>query len=342
MPQTIFVYESLTAGAYRQELSKTSLLAEGGAMAAAIILDIAALDDCRVVTVWGSRLRRLTLPNFKTFVVDSDDEDRSYFQQCCEQADRILIIAPEAGETLQMRLCKARAIKPDAVLNVTSDALTVGCDKWELAQFCQQHSIPHLPTEMWTGQSFEKSPVILKPRDGVGCEEIRIVHEPPIPSDIDSSGRMILQPFVQGIPLSSAACFCSAGERRLTLPLGEQQLYFAESIEYQGGRIPWDDPCREDAESQAEDIWSILERELSGLRGYLGIDWIWEVETQSLRLVELNPRLTTSYIGYRKLFGRQIAEAILEHPLSPCSSNIQNVQFAASPETVLPLPGERI
>ncbi|MBD3675967.1 MAG: ATP-grasp domain-containing protein [Planctomycetaceae bacterium] len=339
-PQTLFIYESLTAGAYRQAHQNSSLLAEGRMMAEAVIADFAALDAFQVVTVWGSRLRRPRQPRLKTYVAESCQEEQSYFRQCCEQADRILIVTPESQDTLRNALRAARTINPEGVTNVSGEALDIGCDKWKLSQFCEDQGIAHPQTELWTGQAHHQPPVLLKPRDGAGCEGIRIVHEPPIPDDIDTDGRMIIQPLLPGVALSSAACFSSAGKRMLTLPLGEQQLKFTDSVEYEGGRIPWEDPMRDAAESQAERIWEILGRELTGLRGYVGIDWLWDNEPQTLRLVELNPRLTTSYIGYRKLFGRQIAEAMLERPLSPDASHIRNVQFAANPETVLPLPGE--
>ena len=235
-PLTLFVYESLTAGAYREDARNSSLLAEGRAMAETIVSDFAALDQCRVVTIWGSRLRRLNVPNLKTYVADSDEELRTFFRQCCEQADRVLIVAPECEDVLRTTLQQSREYGPDTIMNVSGTALNVGCDKWELAQFCEREEIPHLPTELWTGQTWDRFPAILKPRDGAGCEKLCLLQEGPSLTDNTTDERMIIQPFLSGVSLSSAACFTSTGERRLTLPLGEQHLRFTDSVEYVGGR----------------------------------------------------------------------------------------------------------
>ncbi|MBS7633086.1 ATP-grasp domain-containing protein, partial [Candidatus Bathyarchaeota archaeon] len=47
-----------------------------------------------------------------------------------------------------------------------------------------------------------------------------------------------------------------------------------------------------------------------GFRGYLGIDVV--LAKDKAYLIEINPRLTTSYVGLRKVIGYNPAQAIIE------------------------------
>jgi hypothetical protein len=42
-------------------------------------------------------------------------------------------------------------------------------------------------------------------------------------------------------------------------------------------------------------------RTIPGLRGFVGVDLLLDEETGTVTVVEINPRLTTSYLGYRQL-----------------------------------------
>ena len=53
-------------------------------------------------------------------------------------------------------------------------------------------------------------------------------------------------------------------------------------------------------------------RSIAGLSGYVGFDLLFpHDEPKSMRIVEINPRLTTSYLGYRVLCKENIMERVL-------------------------------
>ena len=63
---------------------------------------------------------------------------------------------------------------------------------------------------------------------------------------------------------------------------------------YQGGRIPVacpeaEGPAREAVES------------VPGLRGFVGVDFLWEPSRGEAVVLEINPRPTTSYVGLSRL-----------------------------------------
>ena len=45
-------------------------------------------------------------------------------------------------------------------------------------------------------------------------------------------------------------------------------------------------------------VWSV-----PGLRGFVGVDYIWSDANQTAEVIEINPRVTTSYVGLARHFG---------------------------------------
>lgn len=329
-PLTIFVYEHLTSGGCFDVPVDSSLMVEGRAMAESLMADFQSLSNVSVVTMRDDRLPELEIDDVEVQRVTSKNEQESAFINLCQTVGRILIIAPESEGVFGDRLETARKLNPIAVMNCSGRALEVGCDKWELAEFCDETKIPHISTALWTGQDVDVSyPMVIKPRDGAGCEEIVVVKDGAIPAEIKSDGSRLVQPMLDGISLSSAACFSSEGELLLALPLGEQHVSITDSVKYQGGTIPWQHEMCDEANRQATKIWSIFKKELIGLQGYVGIDWLWEEETNTLRMVELNPRLTTAYVGYRKLFGNELVKAMLGVSCEIDTTDFTQVSFTA-------------
>ena len=329
-PLTILIYEHLTSGGCFDVPVDSSLMVEGRAMAESLMADFQSLSNVSVVTMRDDRLPELEIEDVEVHRVASQGEQESIFINLCQKADRIIIIAPESAGAFTDRLETARKLKPFAIMNCFDRSLDIGCDKWELAKFCQQYEIPHISTALWMGQDIDVSyPMVIKPRDGAGCEKIVVVKEEAIPGEIKTDGSLIAQPMLEGISLSSAACFSSGGELLLTLPLGSQHVNIGDSVKYQGGAIPWRHEMSDEANCQAIEIWSILEQKLIGLWGYVGIDWLWQEETKMLRLVEINPRLTTAFVGYRQLFGNEIIKAMLEMPFEIDMANLSQISFTA-------------
>ena len=40
---------------------------------------------------------------------------------------------------------------------------------------------------------------------------------------------------------------------------------------------------------------------IPGLRGFVGVDYVWEPTRREVTILEINPRPTTSYVGFRLL-----------------------------------------
>lgn len=91
-------------------------------------------------------------------------------------------------------------------------------------------------------------------------------------------------------------------------PVAKQILSDDGRFRYLGGRIPTPDVDHESVQRAARAAC----RCVPGLSGYVGVDLIVPDDSQNEPLVvEINPRLTTSYLGYRALAEDNLAERML-------------------------------
>ena len=92
-------------------------------------------------------------------------------------------------------------------------------------------------------------------------------------------------------------------------PIADQHLV-GNHFQYEGGRIPAVIPPQSVA--AVEQLVRTTCGTITGLRGYIGIDLLVpDSDPRSPLIVEINPRLTTSYVGYRQLCRDNIAERLL-------------------------------
>jgi tyramine---L-glutamate ligase len=111
-----------------------------------------------------------------------------------------------------------------------------------------------------------------------------------------------------------------AGEgQRHGLPAVEQRLSTDGRFRYLGGRLPLPEPLDHRARQLAERAVHPVQ----GLHGWFGVDLVLGEASDGRNdmVIEINPRLTTSYVGLRRLARFNLAEALLaiatDSPL-PC------------------------
>ncbi len=318
----LFLSEFICSGAVAEESLPPSLAREGRAMRNAVAADFAALPGVEVVTTCDPRV---PLPPGATgVVVSSADEERRCFEQFCRECDAVYVIAPELEGVLTARCHIAAALNPRP-LNVSAAAAELCGDKFALAERLLEADVPTIPTQLVEGEDlWENREVtggcvpegyVVKPRYGAGsqstwlCRTRAEVEERLAQFDPHRPTRQaILQPYLSGRALSVAALFGSDGVLRQLFPPAEQRLTDDGTFQYRGGRLPV-------AVANARQVESLIRRTaacVSGLRGYVGFDLL-ERDAGGYLVVEINPRLTTSYIGYRRLTDENLARGLL-HP----------------------------
>ncbi len=347
----LFLSEYICSGALSEKELPPSLLMEGRAMRDAIINDLDSIPGVSVVTTCDARLA--PPPCGTSIRVESSMEERLVFEKLARDCDASYVIAPE-DDGLLLERCQIAASCSARTLNCQQSAIQTASDKLELANILSRAGIPTIPTvafRLADGAHFEldkvsefnlvksdgrqESSVVIKPRYGAGsqdtylCRTVEEIDEfTKVFMNQESQLEAILQPYIAGRNLSVAAIFDRWSNRlEHIFPVAEQTLSTDGRFRYSGGRVPAV-PRKQSA------VASLLRKtyeKLPGLHGYVGFDLLEPYDGSDLLLVEVNPRLTTSYVGYRRLARSNLAHAILE---PACSSHITwkdgRVTFSAS------------
>lgn len=317
----VFVSEFVCGGGWPEEPLPPSLLREGRLMLLTVLRDLSRISQVRPVTTWDTRLG--TFPagceGVTVIPVGSPDEERRLFHQLAAESDAALIIAPEFDGLLTER-CRIVRDAGCRSLNCTPDAVDLCGDKLRLAAHLHERDLPTIPTApLGFDQSEPRLPLpcVIKPRDGAGSLlTFRITsaeewHEARKQYSLAASPRMaIVQPYVPGRPLSMAVLIDAATGAQAILPLAEQRLSQDGRFTYQGGWMP------AQVSTVVSDHATQLVRRacetIPGLNGYVGFDLLLpEDSPESPLIVELNPRFTTSYLGYRQLAKDNLLESLL-------------------------------
>jgi predicted ATP-grasp superfamily ATP-dependent carboligase len=318
----IFVWEYVTAGGWREIGASPSLIAEGRMMVRALAGDLASVPGIEVIV---ARDRDIDLGPMPA-IVETVPPGRLWHdgRRLTAACDAVWPIAPETSGLLEeaTRLV-VRAQRP--VLNSRLDALAVARSKHATARCLAAHGVPTAPT-VFLGETPPQAAQgwVVKPDDGAGAAHTYLVadpadladrhlsHPPPSPTlslkgrdGIQSAGaRRIIQPFLPGTPLSlsllaqnGVAWLLACNRQFVACPSG----VFA----YLGGVVGGAEPRR----AALEPLVARIARALPGLWGYVGVDLIDTPEGPVV--LEINPRLTTSYVGLRASIGANPAELVL-------------------------------
>jgi len=323
----VFVHEFFCSGAFEGDLGDSSLAREGLAMLAAIVDDFSkAGDDPTVLITLDRRLRgspaaaRIGQQAQVTWV-ESTIEERRLFQEFAAACRATLVIAPETGGVLLERRQMTDAAG-GRFLGPSREVIRLCGDKLRFCEHLNANAISTVPTSPFDfSANFADYPfpIVVKPRDGAGsvntflirdARELKVRRDEMIACFADGGSEAIVQPFVDGRPLSTAALIGREDHCIEVFPLGEQRISRDGRFRYTGGRVPAPNLSAQVAEQAAQLVADVC-RSLPGLAGFVGFDLIASQGEPRVRILEANPRLTTSYVGYRRLTHDNLAARML-------------------------------
>jgi predicted ATP-grasp superfamily ATP-dependent carboligase len=121
------------------------------------------------------------------------------------------------------------------------------------------------------------------------------------------SAKWLWQRYVPGTA-ASIACLCGEN-RRIFLRGGYQILSADGQFRYLGGELPLPPALEHSARQLAEAALAAFPK----LRGYVGFDLVLGPDSRGTEdyVIEINPRLTTSYLGQRQLCRQNLAEMLV-------------------------------
>ena len=228
--------------------------------------------------------------------------------------DWTIIIAPETDGVLAER-CRWVESAGGHLLGCSAALVELLSDKHQTAEHLAVNEVPVPRGHTWEPGEPPPSlpcPVVVKPRDGAGSQKSFLVENTSALHELldrfDVSAR--IEKYIPGTPCSVsflcgprgclplAPCFQIIGFEQYT-GHGPQESTRLQKVEYLGGCLPLSVHLARRAVSLANRAVKSLPRSM----GYLGVDLILGVHDDGSRdfVIEINPRLTTSYVGLRRI-----------------------------------------
>ena len=308
----IFVYEFVTGGGWYScgdGVPPESLVREGAAMAGALSADFAALDHVQVVMIQDRRFEHCPIEAVQVVDVASRFEELAAFKQLATESDWTVVIAPEFSGFLAQRAAIVDKVG-GRLLGPSLPTIRTTSDKHLTAEFLAMRDIAvplGLPLEPQVSLPVDfKYPAVLKPRGGAGSLGVRLIRSPADITNISDPSR--LEAFCAGEP-ASVTFLCGPAGSTALIPC-RQHLSEDGTFAYLGGSLPLSNPLATRAMSLASRAIGTF----GSLRGFVGVDLILGGATDGADdvVIEVNPRLTTSYIGLRVAARSNLARAMLQ------------------------------
>jgi len=351
----LLIYEHITGGGYIGKGISPNILTEGFGMLRALVSDFKAAGHF-VITFLDSRFITFSssLDADKIITTSSKEELEKTLTALSKSVDAVYIIAPESGQALQ-RLVECVEAAGSASLNCAATAIEKVSNKYTIYDELKKIGIQMPDTLMVDScENIKKIkrtvselgfPLIFKPIDGIGCQGLSIIkNEHQITRALDklmeeSLGRYFLaQKFINGT--ASSVSLISTGEKAFPLTLNEQIVTLSppnSNSAYTGGIVPLHHPLLEEALETAQRTVELFK----GLRGYIGVDMV--LTNDGPVVMEVNPRLTTSYIGLRKVINFNLAQAIINSVLKhELPENVQSSGYAFFSKVIVPKSSSKI
>lgn len=303
----IFVVEFITGGGLIGEQTPVELLNEAEIMLGALLDDLSALPDIRLLVSRDPRLPPLD-HTCDVYTPALNDNIWDAWGDCINRCDAVWAIMPESGGLLHrislMTLAHGRHLigsHPDAVVVATSKLQTAAC--------LQRKGIDVVPTfDVGEDIPFHHSRWVLKPDDGVGGEGSCIFENYNSMRRAlryrDRYSEYVAQPYIIGEAASLSLLCCSGTATLLSANL-QQVCENGRRFELEGvlvNGIP-------DAHARFAGLARSVARAIPGLWGYVGVDLI--LTSDGPVVLEVNPRLTVSYAGLHSALGINPAKLVL-------------------------------
>ncbi len=319
----VLVYEWVTAGGWRTAAPEAGgppppgIVAEGRAMVAALVRDAArdpeitveVLVDAADPAEWLSGPRG-SGPDLVRVPAGSEP---GRLRDRAAAADWTIVVAPESDGVLAARVAAARAAG-GRVAGCEPGFLAVAADKQATAVALAAAGVP-VPAgrALAAGGDVPAGfhlPAVRKARGGAGGEGLVVIRAPAAVAAAPGPTR--LEAFAAGTPVG-VSCLC--GPRGvIPLPPVVQRFSAGDRPRYLGGRAAgaagWSSRA---AALACRAVDAVARASRGAAAGWVGVDMIVGApdDGRDDRVLEVNPRLTTSFVGLAAVHEESLLAAIV-------------------------------
>jgi tyramine---L-glutamate ligase len=301
----LFVCEFITCGGMRDRQLPPSLLADAELMYQALLSDLRQIDDLEIISCRDDRLS----PVAESVVNISAGENAwQHWARCMETAELAWIIAPETDGVL-LRLNKLARESACQLIACDDDAVELTTSKHATNEHLLRHSLPALKSKGLDDELLDSdSGWLVKPDNRAGSEGCYFFQDSEQllswKMKIKNRTQYIQQRYVCGIPASMSVLY--GQEQTRLLSCNRQLLSVKQGMLINEGIIV-NDLHKHHAE--LETLAIEIGKKIPGLRAYVGIDLV--LTDAGPVVIEINPRLTTSYAGLSESLNINVAQLIL-------------------------------
>lgn len=310
------------------------MLRQGAIMHRALISDLLAIADVEIITMRDARLPALDLPrSVRVVPVRGAGLCAACFDECVQGADAVWLVAPECGGILEYYSRKV-VNSGRILLGCAADAVQLAASKCDTARWLAAAGIAVVATHASDAALPDcPGPWVVKPADGAACINTRLfggvqrarswiaqqkagaaragdVAGAADIVDIAVHGDYVLQPFVTGQACSLSLLCCDGAAQLLScnvqrIAVRDNQFHFLGSTV--NGIA--------DVDGELARVARRIAAAIPGLWGYVGVDVM--LTLHGIVVLEVNPRMTTSFAGLRAAIRRNPAQLVLDMLTTP-------------------------
>lgn len=301
-----FIFEFITGGGLSGQELPIAMAKEGDLMANALVHDLKQLTGVEIILCRDARLPRVN-DAIQHCVVSQNPQ--ATILEALRSDDIVWLIAPETGGCL-LEWASLLMQQPVQVLLSDMIYLDACSSKYKTHEILKLHNVPVIETVL-AGQPLPVSDSgwVVKPDDGAGAEDIHICSsEQRLQSCLAEcdSRAWIIQPFIDGTAMS-LSMLCYDGDAEVVGCNQQEVVVDSDGIVLQAVSVNAFTERLEDFNRIASHIATAM----PGLRGYIGVDLV-QITDDMYHVVEINPRLTTAFVGLSESIGINMAAQIIE------------------------------
>jgi tyramine---L-glutamate ligase len=299
----VFIHEFITGGGLLGEELPLTLAREAAMMVEALARDLAQV---RGVSVMVGQDPRVDLPKIDAawLIPKRGESADELLQRGLRLCDAVWPIAPETDGVLE-RITRAILAADKVLLGSQPDAVRICASKYETARYLHGAGVACVDT--WRADEVAadtNGAWVVKPDDGAGALGTYVLADSAaLKAFLVDNGaqRCVVQPWVEG-PSLSLSLLCKQGRATL-LSVNEQHLFLQDRTLTVDALVV---NARPTPDERFEKLAHAVAAALPGLWGYVGVDVVDDGD--DLRVLDVNPRLTTSYCGLREALNANVAQ----------------------------------